>query len=133
MFLWCVNPHSTALRSFVVTNSAVRNIFLNILFVLSRLFRNSGRFQKVSPYIDNSKKRQRSFADRVSANRKLFADTIHANKMLFADSGVPIEKNTLREEVYYDKPPYSRPPPFACFFSIGTAMTANSFICNYII
>ena len=30
-----------------------------------------------------------------------------ANNFLFADSVVPIGKNTLREEVYYDKQPYS--------------------------
>ena len=34
-------------------------------------------------------------------NKKLFADTVSANKKIFADSGIPIEKNTLREEVYY--------------------------------
>ena len=43
-------------------------------------------------------------------NKKLFADTVSANKKLVADNGVPIEKNTLREEVYYMvvyyKPPY---------------------------
>ena len=31
----------------------------------------------------------------------MFADTVSANKILFADSGVPIEKNMLKEEVYY--------------------------------
>ena len=47
------------------------------------------------------KPNKKLFADTVSANKKLFADTVSANKKLFADSGVPIEKNTLREEVYY--------------------------------
>ena len=31
----------------------------------------------------------------------LFADTTSANEKSFADVGVPIEKNTLRGEVYY--------------------------------
>ena len=28
----------------------------------------------------------------------------------------------------YNKPPYSRPPPLTCFFSIGTPLSANNFL-----
>ena len=56
---------------------------------------------KSKNWFNGIQSRKRLFADRVSANKKLFADTVSANKKLFADSGVPIEKNTLREEVYY--------------------------------
>ena len=28
----------------------------------------------------------------------------------------------------YNKPPYSRPPPLTCFFSIGTSLSANNFL-----
>ena len=65
---------------------------------------------KSKNWFNGIQSRKRLFADRVSANKKLFADTVSANKKLFADSGVPMEKNTLREEVYYMvvyyKPPY---------------------------
>ena len=37
----------------------------------------------------------------IPFRKRLFADRVSANKKLFANISVPIEKNTLREEVYY--------------------------------
>ena len=45
--------------------------------------------------------RKKLFTDSVSVNKKYLTDTLSVNKKYLTDSGVPIEKNTLREEVYY--------------------------------
>ena len=65
---------------------------------------------KSKNWFNGIQSRKRLFADRVSANKKLFAVTVSANKKL------------------YNKPPYSRPPPLTCFFSIGTPLFANNFL-----
>ena len=56
------------------------------------------------------KEKEKVFTDSVSVNKKYLTDTLSVNKKYLTDSGVPIEKNTLREEVYY-MVVYYRPLP----------------------
>ena len=45
--------------------------------------------------------RKKLFTDSVSLNKKYLTDTLSVNKNYLTDSVFPIEKNTLREKVYY--------------------------------
>ena len=42
-------------------------------------------------------------------NKKYLTDSVSVNKKYLTESGVPIEKNTLREEVYYMVVPLDMP------------------------